>query len=143
MFLSQYQHSVDDKGRLSIPSKYRAELASGLYLTTGFDNCLLIYPEAEWKVLVERMAKLPLTNPDARSFRRLIFSSAADCRMDQQGRIVIPPYMREFAKIKNEVIIMGVSEFIEIWAREVWDQEEANQRERANAVGQRQQEFEL
>ncbi len=143
MFLSQYQHSIDDKGRVSIPAKYRADLAPGLCLTAGYDDCLVLYPQAEWEALVERMAKLPLTSPDARAFRRLRYSYATDAPMDQQGRLAIPPHMRELAKIKSEVVIMGVGEYIEIWARELWDEVEANQRERAYAVAQREQDFEL
>jgi len=121
MFIGEYQHSLDDKGRLTIPSKFRIELGEVFVMTKGLDNCLFIYPKSEWSVLEEKLKKLPLTNRDARAFVRFFFSGACECELDKQGRVLIPPNLREHSKLKKEAVIIGVSTRLEIWSKEEWD----------------------
>ena len=121
MFLGEYTHIIDDKGRLTIPAKFRSDLAAGLILTRGFDENLMIYTITGWKELAERIVARSLTDSRIRDFRRRIFSGATDLSPDRQGRILIPPYLRDFAKMESEVIIAGMYEYIEIWSIPAWE----------------------
>lgn len=126
MFLGRFAHTIDDKNRLTIPAKYRGDLASGVVITRGIDRCLYIYPLAEWERLAERVRRLPLTNKDARSFVRLLFSAAEDCTPDKQGRVLIPTYLREYANLKGDVIVAGMDSHLEVWNPELWRLEDSN-----------------
>jgi len=121
MFLGEYRHTIDHKGRISIPSKFRSKLAEGCVITRGLDYSLFIYPKEEWQKLAQKLSQLPLSQADARAFARLMFSGASEVELDKQGRIIIPIYLREYAKLKNEIIICGLFNRIEIWNREKWD----------------------
>lgn len=121
MFLGEYTHIIDDKGRLTIPAKFRSDLAAGLILTRGFDENLMIYTITGWKELAERIVARSLTDSRIRDFRRRIFSGATDLSPDRQGRILIPPYLRDFAKMESEVIVAGMYEYIEIWSIPAWE----------------------
>ena len=121
MFMGEYQHSLDDKGRLIIPSKLREGLGEKFILTRGLDHSLFVYPLPEWKLMEDRMKSLPTTQADARAFVRLFFSGAVDCEPDKQWRVSIPQNLREHAKINKDLYILGVSTRIEIWAKEVWE----------------------
>ena len=116
-----YEHSIDPKGRLFIPAKLREELGSTCYLTLGLDACLAIYPEESWKVFTEKFASLPMTQSRA---MRPIFAKAAKCEPDSQGRIVIPQFLRQYAKLNKDVIIIGVHNRAEIWDADTWRAEE-------------------
>jgi MraZ protein len=120
MFLGEYTHTIDEKGRLTIPAKFRGELALGLVVTRGYDQNLMIYPLDEWQEMAEDVLTRPLGEEDVRIFRRRIFSGAVDLTPDRQGRIVIPPYLREFAEIDGEVIVNGMYNYIEIWNSDHW-----------------------
>ncbi|GAA5526539.1 division/cell wall cluster transcriptional repressor MraZ [Herpetosiphon gulosus] len=120
MFLGEYEHTVDDKGRLAIPAKFRAGLAEGLVLTRGFDQNLLLYPMPVWRELAARINALPITQPSARNLRRLMFAGASDLGLDKQGRIVLPPNLRQYATITNQAVVTGMDSFIEIWSAERW-----------------------
>ncbi|NLL48964.1 MAG: division/cell wall cluster transcriptional repressor MraZ [Firmicutes bacterium] len=120
MFMGEYQHGLDAKGRLIIPAKFRQELGGGAVITRGLDNCLFLFPQAEWGILEEKLRTLPLTKRDARQFVRFLFSGATECEMDKQGRIILPPNLREFAAIDKDVVVIGVSSRIEIWSKERW-----------------------
>lgn len=120
MFLGEYRHTIDDKGRLTIPAKYRALLAGGLVVTRGLDNNLMAFTMEGWEALAERIKQLPLTDPNAREFKRRVFSGATDLIPDRQGRILIPPYLREFANIDSEAIISGMFDYVEIWNADDW-----------------------
>ncbi len=120
MFLGEYEHTVDDKGRLAIPAKFRAGLAEGLVLTRGFDQNLLLYPMPVWRELAARINALPITQPSARNLRRLMFAGASDLGLDKQGRIVLPPNLRQYATITSQAVITGMDSFIEIWSAERW-----------------------
>ena len=121
MFLGEYAHTIDDKGRLTIPAKFRSDLAAGLVLTRGFDQNLMLYPVEGWKDLAASISERGLTNQRVRAFRRRVFSGAADLTPDRQGRILVPAYLREFAGIDGSVVVAGMFDFIEIWSVENWE----------------------
>lgn len=122
MLIGEYSHTIDTKGRLILPSKFRSELGDRFIVTKGFDGCLYGYSVEEWKNIEEKIKTLPLvTGKDARNFTRFFFSSAIECEIDSQGRILISQNLRDFAELKKEVVIIGVSSRIEIWSREKWD----------------------
>lgn len=120
MFLGEFEHTIDDKGRLTIPAKFRAELAKGVVVTRGLDRCLFVYPLEEWQKLAGKVSQLPITHPNARMFSRLIFSGAADLSPDRQGRVLLPPQLREYAGLDGEAVVIGVSTRLEIWSKPTW-----------------------
>ncbi len=122
MFLGEFNHTIDDKGRLTIPAKFRDELESGIVITRGLDGCLWAYGRSEWEALAEKIAKLPTTNPAARNFSRFVFSSAFDSIPDRQGRILLPQNLRDYASIQNETIVIGVKNKLEIWNPAKWSE---------------------
>ncbi len=119
--MGEYQHSVDTKGRLIIPSKFREELGNSFVITRGLDNCLFGYPMDEWRKLEEKLKQLPMTKKDARAFARFFFSGATEVEIDKQGRINIPAPLSTYAKLEKECVVLGVSSKIEIWAKEAWE----------------------
>jgi len=120
MFLGQYEHTIDEKGRLIVPAKYREPLGDNFIITYGLDVCLFVYSLEEWKTLAEKLKLLPLGQRDARAFKRILFSRAANCTIDSQGRVIIMKYLRDYARIDKEVMIIGVSDRIEIWSKDIW-----------------------
>ncbi|MDD4569029.1 MAG: division/cell wall cluster transcriptional repressor MraZ [Tepidanaerobacteraceae bacterium] len=120
MFMGQFQHSLDKKGRLIIPAKFREMLGQSFVLTKGLDACLFVYPKDEWAVLEQKLKTLPFTQKDARAFIRFFFAGAVETEMDKQGRILIPPQLREHARIDKDVVVIGVSNRAEIWSQEQW-----------------------
>ncbi|MCA9958900.1 MAG: division/cell wall cluster transcriptional repressor MraZ [Anaerolineales bacterium] len=120
MFLGEYTHAIDDKGRLTIPAKFRGLLAAGLVVTRGFDQNLMVFSLDEWQNLAQRIAERPLSDEDVRAFRRRVFSGAIDLLPDRQGRILVPPYLREFAGIDGDVVIAGMFNYFELWGVEAW-----------------------
>lgn len=122
MFMGEFQHSLDDKGRLIIPAKLRDGLGEKFIVTRGLDNCLFVYPMDQWKVLEEKIKELPTSHADTRAFVRMFFSGAVEVELDKQGRIVIPQHLRDHARIERDVYVIGVSTKVEIWAKAVWEQ---------------------
>ncbi len=122
MLLGEYQHSLDTKGRITIPSRLRDGLGERFVVTKGLDSCLFVYPLAEWAALEEKLRSLPLTRSDARSFVRLLFSGAVECEPDKQGRVLLPPNLRSHARLEKDVFLLGVSNRVEIWDKEIWEQ---------------------
>ena len=120
MFLGEFSHTIDDKGRLTLPARFRADFAAGIIVTRGIDKCLFGFPLVEWQALAQRISSLPLTEPQAREFRRLLFSGASDDVPDKQGRVLIPQYLREYANLNGEVIVAGLNTHVEIWSPEAW-----------------------
>ena len=120
MFLGEYVHTIDSKGRLTIPARFRGELAAGLVVTRGFDQNLMIFPLDGWQELAERILNRPLGDADVRVFRRRVFSGAVDLTPDRQGRIVVPPYLRDFANITSEVVVAGMYNYVEVWDTNDW-----------------------
>lgn len=122
MFLGEFEHTIDDKGRLTIPAKFRPDLDGGVVVTRGLDGCLWAYGRAEWEKLAEKIAQMPTTNQAARNFARFMFSSAFDSIPDRQGRVIIPQNLRDYASIGNETVVIGVMNRVEIWNPEKWSQ---------------------
>ena len=120
MFLGEYTHTIDDKGRLTIPAKFRGGMASGLVVTRGFDQNLMVFPLSGWQDMAERILSRPLGDESVRTFRRRVFSGAVDLVPDRQGRIVLPVYLREFAGIDGEVVVAGMYNYLEVWSVSYW-----------------------
>lgn len=120
MFMGEYNHTVDAKGRLIVPSKFREQLGDEFVVTKGLDGCLFVYENTEWKILEEKLKKLPLTNANARKINRFFLAGAALCEVDKQGRILLPAVLREFAGIGKDAVMVGVGNRIEIWSKESW-----------------------
>ncbi|WP_371369796.1 division/cell wall cluster transcriptional repressor MraZ [Sporomusa rhizae] len=121
MFMGEYLHTVDNKGRLILPAKFREELGEIFIATKGLDNCLFVYTQSEWAILEEKLKKLPLAKPEARAFVRFFFSGAAELECDKQGRVLLPTNLREHANLEKDVVVIGVSTRIEIWDKGAWD----------------------
>ncbi|CAM4042990.1 cell division protein MraZ [Lederbergia lenta] len=121
MFMGEYQHNIDAKGRLIIPSKFRDHLGETFVVTRGLDQCLFGYPLDEWRQLEEKLKALPLTKKDARAFTRFFFSGATECELDKQGRINLPTSLLGYANLTKECVILGVSGRFEIWSKELWE----------------------
>ncbi len=121
MFMGEYNHTVDVKGRLIIPSKFRDSLGDEFVVTKGLDGCLFVYDNVEWQVFEEKLKTLPLTNKDARQFVRFFLAGAANVEVDKQGRILIPNVLRDFAGIDKDAVLIGVASRIEIWSKERWE----------------------
>ncbi len=121
MFMGEYQHSIDAKGRMIVPAKFRELLGETFVLTRGLDQCIFGYPMDEWRKLEQKLKDLPMTNKDARAFARFFFSGANEVELDKQGRINIPSTLIQHAKLEKECIVLGVSSKIEIWAKDTWN----------------------
>ena len=122
MFMGEYNHTIDAKGRLIVPAKFREILGDNFIVTKGLDGCLFVYPNDEWTRFEEKLKSLPLTNKNARQFTRFFLAGAAACEVDKQGRILLPQVLREFASLEKDVVLVGVASRIEIWSRERWDE---------------------
>lgn len=122
MFMGEYLHNMDKKGRVIMPANFREKLQDKFVITRGLDNCLFLYPPAEWEKLEEELNSLPLTQKDARKFVRFFLSGATECDLDSQGRISLPKNLRSYADLDREIVIAGIGSRIELWAREKWDE---------------------
>jgi MraZ protein len=120
MLLGSHRHSLDAKGRLAIPARFREELTSGLVMTRGFDRCIALYPMAKWEKLAAGINELPVADHDVRQFRRLVYSEAVDAHLDSQGRLLVPQVLQQFAGIEREVVVIGVHTSIELWSLARW-----------------------
>lgn len=136
MFMGEYRHSIDDKGRIIIPTKFRDHLGSSFIITRGLDQCLFAYPRSEWTQLERKLKSLPFTKADARAFTRFFFSGASEVDLDKQGRIRIPSNLRHFAKLSKECVIIGVSTRVEIWCKELWEQYSSESEEAFNKIAE-------
>ena len=121
MFLGEYEHSIDIKGRIAVPAKFRSQLEGGLVVTRGFERCLQVYPMEQWQKLSERVSSLSIAPVEARQLRRLLFSSAFDTEVDKQGRIVLPAGLREYAGIGDNAVVAGMNTYFEIWSQNDWE----------------------
>lgn len=121
MFIGEYQHSLDEKGRVIVPSKYRDQLGESFVLTKGLDGCLFIYTLPEWSTFEQKLKNLPLTNTNARKFVRFFLSGAVECVTDKQGRILIPSSLRVYSDIEKDIVFIGMSNRIEVWSLDKWN----------------------
>jgi MraZ protein len=122
MFIGEYQHSIDQKGRVAVPAKFRPQLGTGVVVTRGLDHCLFIYTETEWQELAQKLVALPLTQANSRAFVRLMLAGAMQVSLDSQGRILLPDYLREYAGLNKEAVIAGLFNRVEIWDKEKWQE---------------------
>lgn len=121
MLMGEYMHTIDAKGRVILPSDFRSELGETFVITKGLDNCLFIYGQGEWDALSGKLRKLPLAKKEARDFVRFFFSGARTLDCDKQGRFLVPPNLRTYAGLKKEVVLIGVSDRLELWDRGAWE----------------------
>jgi MraZ protein len=143
MFMGEFLHSIDDKGRAIIPSKFREELGDKFVMTKGLDNCLFLYPLSEWSNLEQKLKALPFTKSDARAFSRFFFSGATECETDRQGRILIPGNLRSYARLGRDIVIIGVSTRVEIWSREEWERYSQEAEESYEQIAEKLVDFDL
>jgi MraZ protein len=125
VFLGQYEHSLDQRGRIAIPAKFRDAFQEGLILAQGFDKSILVYPVSEWRRMADKLAALPMTQSNSRRVNRATFSNAFDSELDRQGRVLLPTPLREYAQIKDIAVIVGIYNYLEIWSKELWTTEKA------------------
>jgi len=121
MFIGEYQHNLDEKGRLAVPAKFRGKLIKGAVVTKGLDNCLFVYTAEEWQKLATKLAALPISKANTRAFSRLMLAGAMDVQLDKQGRIVLPEYLRKYAGLKKKSIIAGLYNRLEVWDEDNWN----------------------
>ena len=121
MFIGEYNHNLDNKGRLAVPVKFRDDLKKGAVVTKGLDGCLFLYTMSEWKALAEKLSKLPISQSNTRAFARLMLAGAMDVQVDKQGRVVLPDYLRKYAMLKKKIIISGLYNRLEIWDENNWE----------------------
>lgn len=121
MFMGEYNHTIDAKGRLIIPSKFREALGDEFVVTKGMDGCLFVYDNKEWQVFAEKLRTLPMIDKEVRKFTRFFLAGAASVEVDKQGRILLPAKLREFAEITKETVLVGVGSRVEIWSKERWE----------------------
>jgi len=121
MFIGEYRHNVDNKGRLALPAKFRSILQKGAVVTKGLENCLFVYSKEEWQKLAEKLAALPISKANHRAFSRLMLAGAMDVAPDKQGRALLPDYLRKYAGLKKKVVIAGLYNRLEIWDEAAWE----------------------
>lgn len=143
MFMGEYRHNVDTKGRIIVPAKFRETLGEVFVLTRGLDKCLFGYPMDEWEIIEEKIKSLPLTKKDARAFSRFFFSGATECEIDKQGRINMPSTLINYGKLEKECVILGVSNRIEIWNQHIWEDYVAESEESFEEIAENMIDFDL
>lgn len=120
MFIGEYSHTIDEKGRMAVPAKVRKNLGTGAVVTRGLDSCLWLFPKKQWDELAQKLAQLPMTDPNSRAFSRLMLAGAMEVEFDSQGRVLLPAYLRDFAKLSKNAVIAGLYNRLEIWDAETW-----------------------
>jgi MraZ protein len=136
MFIGEYQATIDDKGRIAIPAKFRSQLKSKVVVTRGLDNSLFLYSIEEWKKLAEKLASLPISTANTRAFSRLMLAGAMDCGGDKKGRIILSGYLQQFAKIQKKLIFAGLFNRIEIWSDALWTTYKAQTEKESNSIAE-------
>jgi MraZ protein len=136
MFIGEFTATIDEKGRISIPAKFRPQLKSKVVVTRGLDSSLFLYTLDEWKKLAEKLASLPISTANTRAFSRLMLAGAMDCEIDKQGRIILPGYLKEFAKINKRLVFAGLYNRVEIWSEELWQRYKSATEKESNAIAE-------
>ena len=121
MFIGEYYYTIDPKGRIAIPSKLRSALSKGGVITKGLDNCLFIFSLKDWQPMAEKIKGLPLSQSNSRAFSRLMLAGAMDVKLDSQGRILVPDYLRKYVGLKKDIVLAGVYDRLEIWDKKEWE----------------------
>ncbi len=121
MFIGEFQHSIDEKGRIAIPAKFRTKISVGAIITRGLDRCLFIFTNRDWETLAQKLITLPLAQANSRAFVRLMLSGASDVRLDSQGRILVPDYLRKYAGLEKSARVIGVYNRMEVWNDQAWE----------------------
>ncbi|MCL1790636.1 MAG: division/cell wall cluster transcriptional repressor MraZ [Peptococcaceae bacterium] len=121
MFMGEFLHTVDDKGRIIIPAKFRDELGERFVMTKGLDKCLFVFPESEWLSVLEKLKTLPISQPKAREFVRFLSAGAAECEIDKQGRVLMPGNLKTYACLEKDAVVVGVISRVEIWSKSEWE----------------------
>jgi len=124
MFIGQFEHSIDEKNRIAIPSKFRRKFQGEVIITKGLDGCLFLFPKAKWEQMATGIGQLPTTKSSARMYARLLLASASQENFDSQGRIVVPVFLKEYAKLKGKVVVTGLYDRVEVWDKKAWEQVE-------------------
>ncbi|WP_040948421.1 division/cell wall cluster transcriptional repressor MraZ [Gorillibacterium massiliense] len=137
MFMGEYQHSIDDKGRLIVPAKFREGLGTSFVVTRGLDQCLFVYPMSEWSIMEQKLKSLSLMKSDARAFTRFFFSGATECELDKQGRVNLPNNLAEHAKLVKDCVVIGVSNRVEIWSKELWESYSTQSEQSFNEIAEK------
>lgn len=122
MLIGEYKHTIDDKNRISLPSKFRKEIGKKVVLTRGLDNCLFLYPTREWEKVSQKLSELPMGQADTRGFNRFMFAGAAELDVDSLGRILIPDFLKSFAQLSIKAVFAGVGSRVELWNEESWEE---------------------
>lgn len=136
MFIGEYQASIDEKGRIAVPSKFRSLLKKQVVVTRGLDQSLFLYNIDEWKKLAQKLASLPISTSHTRAFSRLMLAGAMDCEIDKQGRIILPGYLKDFAKMRKKVVFAGLFNRVEIWSEELWQTYKAQTEKDSNKIAE-------
>lgn len=141
MFIGEYAHNLDEKGRLAVPKKFRKELQKGAVVTRGLDSCLFLYTHTEWKQLAEKLAALPFAQANTRAFARLMLAGAMDVTVDKQGRVMLPEYLRSYAGLKKEVVVAGLYNRLELWDAKEWSTYTAKTEKHSNDIAEQMSEL--
>jgi len=137
MFIGEFHHTLDEKGRLSIPVKFRATLAEGAVVTRGLDRSLFLYSKTEWETLAAKIAALPLGQADTRAFARLMLAGAMDVEVDKSGRVTVPEYLRQYAGLSKDVVVTGLYDRLEIWDQKAWEEYSTKTEQAGNDIAER------
>lgn len=137
MFIGEYHHTLDEKGRMAVPIKFRVALAQGAVVTRGLDRSLFLYPKKEWDKLAEKLASLPLSQADTRAFARLMLAGAMEVEVDKSGRVNLPEYLRTYAGLKKDVVVAGLYNRLEVWDEEAWKDYAAKTEAEGNQIAER------
>lgn len=137
MFIGEFHHTLDDKGRLAVPVKFRAELAAGAVVTRGLDRSLFLYPKVRWSALAEKLAALPIGQADMRAFARLMLAGAMEVDVDKSGRVTIPEYLRTYAGVSKNVVVAGLYDRLEIWDEQAWSEYASKTERDSNDIAER------
>ena len=137
MFIGEFRHNLDAKGRIALPAKFRAKLSGGAIITRGLDHCLFVFTAKDWEALAQKLVALPLAQANSRAFVRLMLSGATDVELDSQGRILIPDYLRKYAGLGKEAIVAGLYNRMEVWDTKVWSEYKAKTESQSEEIAEK------